>query len=45
MTGRWPIGAYALIFGVLIIALGFRLRAIGQQLTKVDERGQQSTGG
>lgn len=41
----WLIGAYAIAFGVLLIALGFRLRAFSQQMTRLEERGPQSTGG
>jgi uncharacterized membrane protein HdeD (DUF308 family) len=41
----WLIGAYAIAFGVLLIALGFRLRGIDQEMTKPDQGGRQSAGG
>jgi uncharacterized membrane protein HdeD (DUF308 family) len=41
----WMLGAYALIFGVLLIALGFRLRSLGQQLEERQAGGRPSTGG
>jgi uncharacterized membrane protein HdeD (DUF308 family) len=41
----WLIGAFALVFGVVLIALGLRLRAVGQQLTTPDQGGRRSTGG
>ena len=39
----WLIGAYALAFGMLLIALGYRLRALGQRPAEREEGGRRST--
>jgi uncharacterized membrane protein HdeD (DUF308 family) len=40
----WMIGGYAIVFGVLLIALGFRLRSAGQQLEPAASGAQPSPG-
>ncbi len=41
----WLIGSYAVVFGVLLIGLGFRLRSVGQHLEEFAGRGRPATPG
>jgi uncharacterized membrane protein HdeD (DUF308 family) len=41
----WVIGTYAIFFGVLLIALGFSLRSLGQRLETPVGNGNPSQGG
>ena len=41
----WVIGSYALIVGVVLIALGFRLQAIGRHLEEAPRGGPTPAGG
>jgi uncharacterized membrane protein HdeD (DUF308 family) len=41
----WLIGAYALAFGVLLIALGYQLRSLGQRLAEGEEGGRRAMSG
>jgi uncharacterized membrane protein HdeD (DUF308 family) len=41
----WLVGGYAVTFGVLLIALGYRLRTLGQQLAEREAGARQTTGG
>jgi uncharacterized membrane protein HdeD (DUF308 family) len=41
----WLIGAYAVVFGLLLIALGFELRAAGERLDELGEGGRRPAAG
>jgi uncharacterized membrane protein HdeD (DUF308 family) len=41
----WTLGIYALIFGVLLIVLGFRMRSLNQRLEEREQGGRRTTGG